>query len=328
MEPQKKVLVSEKYLETEHGEIACEDCHGGNPVGKGKKAAHDGMDPLPSVNDPENACGGCHDEIVSTAGDSLHATLATFPRMLKSRANMDKWAHIDKARQNHCASCHTSCGGCHVSRPPSAQKGFVRGHVFQKQPDPINQCTACHGSRVGYEYYGQRGQGDVHAAKAGMDCVDCHNAGEMHAAAPENIEVRYVLQEMVQCKDCHKNLAAGSVREHAIHQGKVQCQVCHSQTYVNCYSCHVGKDPEGVAFFQNKWEVESMKIGRNYAGASSKAAYQYMLVRHVPVDPEMFDYYGKDGFTNFDSSPYLEASVTPQHPASHLAGSRLQQLPW
>lgn len=303
MEPQEKVLVSEEFLSTSHGEIACEDCHGGNPAGKGKSVAHEGLDPHPSINNPGNACGDCHDEIVATAKDSLHATLATFPKMLGSRANMEKWEHIDKARKNHCSACHTSCGGCHVSRPKFAQKGFIRGHVFQSRPDPLNQCTACHGSRVGYEYYGQRGQGDVHAAKAGMDCADCHQADEMHAAAPSDIEVRYDLKEMVGCSDCHKDLSAGSVREHAIHLGKVQCQVCHSQTYVNCYSCHVGQDSDGVAYFQTKSEGETMKIGRNYAGVSSKADYQYMLVRHVPSDPDMFDFYGKEGFTNFDNTP-------------------------
>jgi thiosulfate/3-mercaptopyruvate sulfurtransferase len=28
-----------------------------------------------------------------------------------------------------------------------------------------------------------------------------------------------------------------------------------------------------------------------------------MLVRHVPSDPEMFDFYGKEGFTNFNNTP-------------------------
>ena len=31
LEPQQKVLVSEAFLTTEHGEIGCEDCHGGDP---------------------------------------------------------------------------------------------------------------------------------------------------------------------------------------------------------------------------------------------------------------------------------------------------------
>ena len=303
LEPQEKVLVSKDFLSTTHGEIACESCHGGNPASKDKAAAHAGMDPHPSINNPQKACGECHGEIVATAKDSLHATLSTFPAVLKSRANMDKWGHIDEARKNHCAGCHTSCGGCHVSRPKIAQKGFVKGHVFQKRSDPLNQCTACHGSRVGSEFYGKRGQGDVHAAKAAMDCVACHQASEMHAAAPKHLKGRYDLKEMVRCTDCHKDLQYGSVRDHGIHIGKVQCQVCHSQTYVNCYNCHVGKDSEGMAFFQNRRETESMKIGRNYHNKAPGAGYRYMLVRHVPSYPEMFDFYVKGGFTDFGNTP-------------------------
>ncbi|CAG0983569.1 Putative thiosulfate sulfurtransferase [Geobacteraceae bacterium] len=303
LEPQEKVLVAKEFLSSPHGKIACESCHGGNAASMDKAAGHTGMDPHPSSNNPQKACGDCHGKIVATAKDSLHATLSTFPSVLKSRANMDKWAHIDEARKNHCAACHTSCGGCHVSRPKFAQKGFVKGHLFQKRTDPINQCTACHGSRVGFEFYGERGQGDVHAAKAAMDCVACHSAREMHAAAPKDLPGRYHLKEMARCTDCHKDLERGPVPEHQRHIGRVQCQVCHSQTYVNCYNCHVGKDSEGLAFFQNRREVETVKIGLNYDDKAPGAGYRYMLVRHVPSYPEMFDFYGKGGFTNFGKTP-------------------------
>ena len=303
LEPQEKVLLSRDFLATTHGALACESCHGGSPTSMDKATAHKGMDPHPSINNPQKSCGDCHGEIVATAKDSLHATLATFTKVLANRANKDKWGQVDEARKNHCSACHTSCGGCHVSRPKFAQKGFVNGHAFQKRSDSINQCTACHGSRVGFEFYGERGQGDVHVAKAAMDCVACHKSQEMHAAAPKTVQGRYDLKEMVRCTDCHKDLQYGSVRDHALHIGKVQCQVCHSQTYVNCYSCHVGKDSEGMAFFQNRREVELMKIGLNYDDKAPRAGYRYMLVRHVPSDPGMFDFYGKDGFTSFRNVP-------------------------
>jgi thiosulfate/3-mercaptopyruvate sulfurtransferase len=302
LEPQEKVLVSKGFLSTTHGALACESCHGGNPASVDKAAAHAGFDPLPSVHDPRKACGDCHAEIVATAKDSLHATLSTFPKVLANRASQERRAHVEEARKNHCSACHTSCGGCHVSRPQFAGKGFVQGHVFQKRSDPINQCTACHGSRVGSEFYGERGQGDVHAAM-GMDCVACHPAREMHAAAPKDLPGRYHLKEMVRCVDCHKDLQVGSVRDHAIHVGKVQCQACHSQTYVNCYNCHVGKDAEGTAFFQNRRELEAVKIGLNDDAKAPGAGYRYMVVRHVPSYPEMFDFYGRDGFTSFGNVP-------------------------
>ena len=304
LEPFEKVLVSKDFLNTDHGEVACVDCHGGNADSMDKAAAHRGLDPYPALNNPDETCGECHEEIVATAKNSLHTTLSTFVTVLKTRSDMNKWPQIDEARKNHCAACHTSsCGGCHVSRPKFAKKGFINGHIFQKRSDPFNQCTACHGSRVGNEYYGMRGQGDVHVAKYDMDCVACHKAKEMHAAAPADLPGRYHLKEIVACTDCHQDLEHGSVRDHALHVGKVQCQVCHSQTYVNCYSCHTGKDEQGIAYFQNEREVEDMKIGLNYDKKAPGATYSYMLVRHEPSDLEVFDFYVKDAFTNFDKVP-------------------------
>ena len=303
LEPHQKVLISKDFLDTDHGQIACEACHRGDPSSSDKAVAHKDLDPYPSINNPAGACGECHEEIVETAKSSLHATLATFPTVLKSRSDMSKWTEIDKARQGHCASCHTSCGGCHVSRPQSAQKGFVNGHMFQKNSDPVNQCTACHGSRVGHEYYGTRGLGDVHVAKYGMDCVSCHGDKEMHAAPPAGIKSRYHLPEMPSCVSCHEDLKNSPIEEHKIHVGNVQCQVCHSQTYVNCYSCHTGKDEQGLRYFQNKKEVEGMKIGLNYDNKAPGADYKYMLVRHEPTDPDLFAYYVKDAFTNYDNTP-------------------------
>ncbi len=298
-----KVLVSKDFLDTDHGQIGCETCHKGNPVDKTKAGAHKDFDAHPSINNPEGACGECHEDIVATAKNSLHATLSTFSTILKTRSSKDTWHEVDKGRAGHCFSCHTSCGGCHVSRPKFAKKGFIDGHNFKKRSDPLTQCTACHGSRIGNEYYGMRGQGDVHIAKHDMDCVACHDAQEMHAAAPEGLKGRYHLKEMVNCEDCHQDLKKGDVKEHKLHVGKVQCQVCHSQTYVNCYSCHTGTDSEGLRYFQNQKEVEDIKIGLKYDKEEPNNDAKYILVRHEPTDLEVFDYYVKDGFTNFDKVP-------------------------
>ena len=303
LEPQAKVKVDTAFLATEHGDIDCENCHGGNPAAKDKNTAHLGLEPQPSMNNPIDACGDCHEEITATAPDSLHATLAPFKSMLEQRSDPAKWDVIDTARERHCGYCHTSCGGCHVSRPGNVGSGFVNGHVFNKRPDLLNQCTACHGSRVGNEYLGKRGQGDVHAVKASMGCIACHAADEMHAAAPDSIKDRYHLNEQVRCADCHQDLQHGSIRDHNIHIGKVQCQVCHSQTYTNCYSCHTGTDEEGLPFFVNERDVEKMKIGLNYEKDAPGADYNFMLVRRVPASPGLFDHYVKDALSSFDAIP-------------------------
>jgi hypothetical protein len=88
LEPFEKVLVSKAFLATEHGQIACIDCHGGNPAANDKTAAHAGLDPYPASNNPDVACGECHEEIVATAKNSLHTTLSTFITVLKNRSDM------------------------------------------------------------------------------------------------------------------------------------------------------------------------------------------------------------------------------------------------
>ena len=303
LEPQRKVLVAIDFLDSNHGEIACETCHGGNADAPDKSLAHEGLVPSPSLSDPEGTCGECHEEIAASAKNSLHMTLAPFATILKSRANDDQYKTIDMGNERHCSQCHTSCGGCHVSRPASVGNGFVNGHIFKARSDLLNQCTACHGSRIGNEYLGKRGQGDIHAIKGNMVCVDCHKAEEMHAAAPKNLKGRYHLKEAAKCTDCHKDLQRGEIRNHNIHIGKVQCQACHSQTYTNCYSCHTGTDNEGLPYYTNQKDIEGIKIGLAYEADVPAADFNFMLVRHIPIDPELFAHYEKDVFARFDEVP-------------------------
>ena len=303
LEPQNKVLVAKKFLSSNHGEIDCETCHGGNAEASKKTVAHEGLVPSPSLSDPESACGECHEEITASAKDSLHVTLGPFATILKSRAHEDKSKTLDMGLERHCGQCHTGCGGCHVSRPAAVGNGFVNGHQFKARPDFLNQCTACHGSRVGNEYLGKRGQGDIHAIRGNMHCVNCHKAEEMHAAASADLKGRYHLKEAARCTDCHKDLDRGQIRNHNIHIGKVQCQVCHSQTYTNCYSCHTGMDQNGLPYYTNQRDVEGLKIGLAYEADAPDADFNFMLVRHIPIDPELFASYDQNVFSEFDEIP-------------------------
>ncbi len=307
MELWEKVFISQKFFATEHGEKACAECHGGNPVAVERLESHKGVvkDPteVPPFGKSEKiVCAECHENEVKTGATSLHATLSTFTKVMRARAGDDphNWdAVVDQGRKNHCTPCHSSCGQCHVSRPKFSKSGLVNGHVFNKKPDMVNQCTACHGSRVGDEYFGSRGIGDAHLAKLAMDCMACHPAGEMHASG-EGLTSRYQLPQLPKCTGCHEK-DLGKTQQHQDHAGKVQCQVCHSQDYVNCYSCHTGKDDQGVVYFVNQMETESFKIGLNYPGTG--LTEKWILVRHEPSDKDVFDFYGKDGFKTFDNVP-------------------------
>lgn len=295
------MLVSGEFLETEHGRLGCAACHSGNDRTGDKEAAHAGMIPRPSA-DARKACGRCHPEETESAGASLHAFAPVFTARLRERSSPSARHAVDTAREQHCGSCHTGCGGCHVSRPAAADGGLIAGHAFRKRPDPVNQCTGCHGSRVGNEFFGKRGMGDVHAEKHGMDCISCHGSKEMHALAPEGIRSRYDLPQARQCVDCHPQTDDG-IREHELHRGKVQCQVCHSQTYTNCVSCHVGIDREGLSYHFTEKDFEGFKIGLNPDPATAPRIGRWALVRHVPASPALFDQYAADALANFDALP-------------------------
>ena len=60
-----------------HEDMACEDCHNGNPEGSTKEDAHSGMHKNPGdLNIVDQTCGECHADTVSNVKKSLHATVA------------------------------------------------------------------------------------------------------------------------------------------------------------------------------------------------------------------------------------------------------------
>jgi len=302
VEPWKKVLVDRAFLETDHGEISCRNCHKGDETASDMADAHKELTPDPTYPDATTACAECHEDISEPAKVSLHYTLATYKPMIHARSSQNPAvrAKISAAMENHCYTCHSSCGQCHVSRPNSVDGGLVAGHKFIKKPSMTEQCTACHGSRIGNEYLGKTGLGDVHYTRKSMDCMACHGAEEIHGDGKTGHRDRYQAAGLPACKDCHPS--DGGIEQHTIHGDTIQCQVCHSQPYANCFACHVGKDSKGLVYFKNLKEAETLKIGLNPYRDKDRP-YKWVLLRRVPVAPETFGYYVKDAMTNFDALP-------------------------
>ncbi|MBK7453112.1 MAG: hypothetical protein IPJ46_05145 [Anaerolineales bacterium] len=174
LEPWEKVLVdSEKFMPTDHGQIACVDCHNG-VQSPDKEIAHEGLIASPS-SEPEKYCGDCHSDQTETYPFALHSTQQGYWTAIDSRAGNVPENHpaLEEMFGNHCATCHTTCGECHVSQPKNVGGGLFTGHVFEKTPPMTRSCTACHGSRVGNEFLGKNEgiAGDVHFREARMNCV-------------------------------------------------------------------------------------------------------------------------------------------------------------
>jgi len=308
LELYQKIWVQSSFLETTMGEVACQDCHGGDPKDTNWRTAHEGIVKDPTFPDADKACGECHEDIVSTAKNSLHYTLAPFERIITARANKEDKKVLSKiflAKEKHCNHCHASCGQCHVSRPDYVKGGFLAKHEFQKTPPMGTTCAACHGGRVYAEFTGSKNEyaADIHYENEKMTCTGCHTAEQMHSDN-SGADSRFDIPERPDCRDCHQEVfsAQPGNDSHKIHKDKVACQVCHAQANKNCFSCHVGTDKKGLPYFKCKETRMLFKIGLN-PKKSKDRPYNYVVLRHPPADPDLFDFYVKNGLSDFDNLP-------------------------
>ncbi|NDJ79213.1 MAG: hypothetical protein GYB65_23430 [Chloroflexi bacterium] len=302
--------------------------------------------------DSSSKCATCHADVTVHGQNSLHNTLQGYDTILMQRALDGDWSQIEEMQTFHCNSCHATCGECHVSRPNSVGGGLVAGHTFQGTPSMGENCTACHGSRVGNEYLGRyedpRGgvlPADVHSQELFWTCTNCHTGTEMHGAGmqtdatwrydtpgelacqachsdAENAVAFYIppgtetqlpshlpggYDSPVACESCHSNVvgAESEILPHLVHSPDLMsCQTCHSQPYINCTNCHVDRanDAGMTPYYSVQDDWLGFYIGRNPI-QSEERPYQYVVVRHVPIDANSFDYYGDDLLMNFMDRP-------------------------
>ena len=296
---EKVFLKNTDFIESTHGKVGCVICHGGDSSVDSKEAAHLGL-----VIDPsEENCDTCHSEIVLLHETSLHATLSGFESKLEERGgDLSEGSALATAFDNHCQQCHTSCGQCHVSRPDELGGGLVSSHVFRQTPSMQYNCIACHGARVGDEYLGKNEgiPGDVHWTKEGMTCVKCHGQ-ELHGTG-ELVADRYSNSASVKCEDCHEDVWTSTADnpQHEQHIGDLDCQVCHSVAYKNCYSCHVALDEKGIPCRTSEPSEMHFEIGLNPI-RSSERPYKYVVLRHVPTCAGVCDYYDTNLLPDFDA---------------------------
>jgi thiosulfate/3-mercaptopyruvate sulfurtransferase len=278
-----------------HSGNDCTDCHGGDISANSSPSAHDASF-VATVT--AEACVQCHKPIVDNSAGGLHTTLGGYNTILMQRGfNMsDPTSDAAVRFEEQCTKCHTAtdlsaataCGQCHISVPATAGGGLISGHGFNRTPSMDNNCTACHGSRVKDEYYGQniallarnkaafdadspwKGADfelapDVHKT-AGFTCMNCHRdadpaligAGdEMHGIGHQAPDAgdRYDVTSVPQCSDCHDDGDAGFAAvslhtDYPAHLENMDCQVCHALPYKNCFSCHTDVSAAGTAFFK------------------------------------------------------------------------------
>lgn len=285
------------FKNSEHGRLECTYCHGGVDGTADKHLAHSGdFVKHPSLN-AALACGDCHVDIVHNAAGSLHEQGWGQKNSIAKRMGVSSFDELPDelhtAYDRNCATCHASCGDCHVNRPKAGGGGLYRGHQFSRTPDIRDNCVACHSSRGGHAYFGL-GVGarpDVHLTKAGLTCLDCHSSQQIHGDG-QIYAHRFESKTAPQCGDCHADLEASN-QFHEAHYQDLDCYVCHAQDYNNCGSCHVGG--AGARIVSHL----SYKIGLN--PIPENRPYQFVLLRRTPAAPDTFSVFGVDTMPNFDA---------------------------
>jgi len=81
-----------------------------------------------------------------------------------------------------------------------------------------------------------------------------------------------------------------------MHIGDFNCQVCHSQDYNNCASCHIHGDGARIPSYLG------FKIAKNPI-PTVKTGYELALVRRTLAAPDNWEVYGVEDYTNFDAFP-------------------------
>lgn len=290
------------YKQSGHYQIGCVGCHKGTDNTADKNLAHSGdFVRHPSVFS-EETCGGCHADIVNKFKTSLHHGTGQ-KRKVAIRSGFNGPEDFDKLPEHqiegynaNCATCHASCGECHIVRPVMGGGGLTEGHNFIKTPDMNSVCVTCHVSRGGHAYLGVASGTvpDVHLTQAGFRCISCHPADDLHGDGQE-VEQRYAYSKLPECVDCHTGLETKN-SYHYTHYTDFNCQVCHSQKYNNCGSCHIHGEGARIPSYMD------FKIAVNPL-PDLKPGFDFTLVRRTLAAPDNWEKYGIAQYANFDALP-------------------------
>jgi len=292
----------EEYKQSGHYEAGCVSCHNGVDNTSEKDVAHSG-DFIKHPSDyADEKCASCHPSIVDNHATSLHHGTGQ-KRKVTRRSGLNGPQYFDQLPEHqiegynaNCATCHGTCGNCHVVRPPIGGGGLSNGHNFNKTPDMLNVCVTCHVSRGGHAYLGVAPgtQPDVHLTSAGYKCVNCHDGDELHGDGTP-VQQRYAYSKLPKCENCHADLKSKNFF-HSTHIEDFNCQVCHSQVYNNCGSCHIHGDGARVPAYMD------FKIALNPI-PDVKTEFDFALVRRTLAAPDNWEVYGVPEYANFDAFP-------------------------
>ena len=291
----------EAFKKSGHYGVGCVGCHNGVGDTDDKKLAHSGDFLRHPSEQSEEKCGACHKEIVDNFKTSIHNGTGQ-KRKVTMRSGLNGAQYFDQLPEHqiegynaNCATCHGTCGNCHIVRPLAGGGGLANGHMFTRTPDMVKTCVVCHSSRGGHAYLGVAAgtQADIHLTSMDFECKACHSGDELHGDG-NYVDQRYAYEKLPECGDCHGDLTHANVY-HGMHYDDFNCQVCHSQDYNNCGSCHIhGEGARIPSYLDFKIAINPIPM--------IKKGYKFALVRRSLGAPDNWEKYGVI-YEDFDALP-------------------------
>jgi hypothetical protein len=135
---------------------------------------------------------------------------------------------------------------------------------------------------------------DAHLTKNNYRCTNCHSGNELHGDG-NPVDQRYAYSQLPKCKNCH-GAATTSNQYHTQHFNDFNCQVCHSQNYNNCGSCHIHGAGARVSSYMG------FKIAFNPL-KTLKPDFNFTLVRRTLAAPDNWKEYDVAQYSNFNVLP-------------------------
>jgi len=260
-------------LEGAHSPLECGSCHKAGQAWRKAPATCVGCHKSDDVHRGQftKACGECHSAMSWTGGKFDHDK-TDFKLTGAHQSVTCNACHVAgryKPTPRTCIGCHATddehrgsrggdCGKCHVTKEWKTAKydhwketGYELLGVHLK-----TDCVACHRSgnykeKIPKDCNGCHRADDVHAARLGAKCGDCHDNERWHLATTYDHAAR------------HKFALLGA---HA----KADCHTCHTAAVADqklakdCVGCHRSEDPHGgkvqggcdACHGQNTWRAD------------------------------------------------------------------------
>ncbi len=188
-----------------------------------------------------------------------------------------------------CKSCHVkTCDQCHAVEE-GGKKAFSR-----EKPRSMETCYPCHGREAKTFRVDTKNETlDVHI-DAGMVCVDCHSAEDIHGDGTSYPSMRAPGAVDASCETCHTEESTDAPafdpmnnRAHKKHRKNLDCAACHVRSTMACYNCHfdsaLKEGKKGNFLPMKSWLLLINYEGKVTSGSAMALVYQDKpFIAYVP----------------------------------------------